>query len=68
MRYLLQFLIPALIFVAVVYALSRGRRRDPAESGEAAHGDSDTGAFITILAVSAVVALGAAYALVMLWG
>ncbi len=67
MRYLLQFLIPALIFVAVVYVLSRGRRGEPSESGEASRGLSDTAAFIATLLVSAVVALGTAYALVTLW-
>jgi len=65
MRYLVQFLIPALIFVAVVYLLTRGRRDRRGEA--AAQGGSDTAAFIAILAVSAVVALGTAYALVALW-
>lgn len=68
MRYLIQLLIPVLIFGAVLYALTRTRRRDPG-AGDAADGEpgSDTGAFITILIVSAVVALGTGYALIVLW-
>lgn len=66
MRYLIQFLIPALIFVAVVYLLTRGRRQDSAEA-TAAGPKSDAGAFIAILVVSAIVALATAYALVTLW-
>lgn len=62
MRYVIQLLIPALIFVGVVYLLTRQRRRDRVESADPAAG-SDTVAFIVILALGAVVALGAAYAL-----
>jgi hypothetical protein len=66
MRYLVQLLIPALIFVGVVYLLTR-RRRDASLEGEEKPA-SDTGAFIAILAVSALVALGTAYAMTQLWG
>jgi hypothetical protein len=62
MRYVIQLLIPALIFVGVVYLLSRQRRRDRVETADPAAG-SDTAAFIAILALGAVVALGVAYAL-----
>lgn len=66
MRYLVQLIIPALIFVGVVYLLS-SRRRDRRDQDPAGTGGSDTPAFIAILAISAVVALGTAYALVALW-
>lgn len=67
MRYLVQFVIPALIFVSVVYLLTRGRRHQSARQGHTDHRHSDTAAFLGILGVSAVVALGTAYALVVLW-
>ena len=59
MRYLVQFLIPALIFVGVLYALTRQRRGRP--RSEAGTGDSDTGAFVVILIVSGAVALATAW-------
>lgn len=58
MRYLLQLIIPALIVVGVVYLVMR--QRNAAASGD---GGSDTGAFMAILVVGAVVALGTAFAL-----
>lgn len=68
MRYLLQLLIPILIFAGVAYALTRGRRRGGQESGdEATQPGSDTGPFVVILIVSAAVALGAAYMLQSMW-
>ncbi len=67
MRYLVQLLIPLLIFAGVVYLLTRRRKQPPAETGNAAEDGSDTPAFLTILAISAVVALGTAYALITLW-
>lgn len=67
MRYLAQFVIPALIFVSVVYLLTRGRRHQSARQDQTDHRHSDTAAFLVILGVSAVVALGTAYALVALW-
>lgn len=67
MRYLVQLLIPLLIFAGVVYLLTRRRKRPPAETGDSPEEASDTPAFLTILAISAVVALGTAYALITLW-
>lgn len=60
MRYLLQLIVPALIFVVVLVALTR-RRREPS-------GGSDTGTFLGILAISAVVAVATAWLMVSLWG
>lgn len=57
MRYLVQLVVPVLIFAGVVWALTRQRRaRRSAEPDEAG---SDTAAFVVILLVSAAVALGA---------
>ncbi|MDZ7670404.1 MAG: hypothetical protein U5Q16_13670 [Gammaproteobacteria bacterium] len=67
MRYLLQLLIPLLIFAGVVYLLTRRRKQPPTETGAQPEEGSDTPAFLTILAISAVVALGTAYALITLW-
>ena len=47
MRYLAQFLIPALIVVTVVYLLTSTRRAKPAEERTS----GDTGVFILILIV-----------------
>jgi hypothetical protein len=55
MRYLAQFLVPALIVVAVVYLLAKAKRgQDETEQGAPA---SDTGTFILILVVGATVAV-----------
>jgi hypothetical protein len=69
MRYLIQFLIPALLFAAVVYLLTRQRRHQQAEGRDDAEQrpGSDTAAFLTILALGAVVALGTAFALQSFW-
>lgn len=61
MRYLVQFLIPALIFVGVVYALTRSRGREGEQTEPGA--GSDTPAFVIILLISGAVALGTAYLL-----
>jgi hypothetical protein len=55
MRYLVQLVIPALIFVGVLWMLTRQQRARaaPAEG-------SDTAAFVVILLVSGAVALGTA--------
>ena len=71
MRYLAQFLIPALIVIAVVYLASRSRRQAPPgrEPGQPAAGASagtpagDTATFIVILVVGAAVAVGTFFAL-----
>jgi hypothetical protein len=59
MRYLIQFVIPVLIFAGAVYLLERRRgairRRDDAHQVAR----SDTGAMLTILALGAIVAIAA---------
>jgi Mn2+/Fe2+ NRAMP family transporter len=55
MRYLVQFLVPALIVVVVVYLLARTKRGQD-EAGDATEGGSDTGTFILILVIGATVA------------
>lgn len=60
MRYLIRLVIPILVFAGVLFLLSRTRRRTRATEDAAT---PDTGAFIAILAISAMVALGTAYAL-----
>ena len=62
MRHLVQFLIPALIFVGVLFLLTRGRNRAAEPKRE-----SDTGAFIIILLVSATVAVSTAFMLQAMW-
>ena len=64
MRYLIQFLIPALIFAGVVYLLTRRRQEASQDKLESR---SDTLPFIVILVVSGVVALGSAWLLVSIW-
>lgn len=64
MRFLVQFLVPALIFAGVVYLLTRRSRHSGSEN---ARSDSDTGPFIVILLVSAAVALGTAFLLQAMW-
>lgn len=63
MRHLIQLIIPALIFVGVVYLLSRQRGRQRENTGDA----SDIGAFLIILALGAIVAVAIAFALQSLW-
>lgn len=59
MRYLIQFLIPVLILVVVVYLLARTK----SGQDEASEGARDTGMFILILVVGATVAVAAFFAL-----
>ena len=56
MRYLVQFLVPALIILVVVYLLARTKRGQDESSGNAG-ASSDTGTFILILVVGATVAI-----------
>jgi hypothetical protein len=64
MRYVIQLLVPALIFVGVVYLLTRQRRRDASSMSEQPQQNgSDTAAFIVILALGAVVAIATAFVL-----
>lgn len=61
MRYLIQFAIPALIFIGVVIAVTRTRRQP--------HHESDDGAamFLTILVIGAVVAVATLFVLQVNW-
>lgn len=63
MRSLIQLIIPALIFVGVVYLLTRrgdgGRERDA--------DTSDGAMFLMILAMGAIVAVAMAFVLQSLW-
>lgn len=71
MRYVIRLVIPALVFAGAVYLLTRRPRNDGTTRAEDRNRDrrpgSDTGPFIAILIVSAVVALGTAYLLENLW-
>lgn len=68
MRYFIQLIIPAVIFVGVVYLLTRQRgQRRMEDSADPSEG-SDTGAFLLILALGAAVAIGTAFALQSFWG
>ena len=68
MRYFIQLIIPALIFVGVVYLLTtRHRGQSRAEDSADESGGSDTGAFLIILALGAAVAIGTAFALQSFW-
>jgi len=62
MRYVIQLLIPALLFAGVVYLLTR-QRRGSAHVDAPREPRSDTAAFIVILALGAIVALAAAFIL-----
>ncbi|TNF86488.1 MAG: hypothetical protein EP301_08495 [Gammaproteobacteria bacterium] len=56
MRYLVQFLVPALIVLVVVYLLAKTKRGQD-EAAEGTGERSDTGTFILILVVGATVAV-----------
>ena len=56
MRYMVQFLVPALIILGVVYLLVRTKRGQD-EASEDSGESSDTGTFILILVVGATVAV-----------
>ncbi|MBX3706085.1 MAG: hypothetical protein KF911_05560 [Pseudomonadales bacterium] len=67
MRILVQFIVPALIFVSVVYLLERRRRQAARHGAEAPAAGSDTGPFLVILALGAAVAIVTALALQSFW-
>ena len=67
MRYLIQLLIPALIFIGVVYLLTRRGGGTAESDARGGRRGSDTGAFIVILVISAFAALGTAYLLQSMW-
>ncbi|MEM7099520.1 MAG: hypothetical protein AAF541_14745 [Pseudomonadota bacterium] len=62
MRYLIQFVIPALIFLGVVYAVTR-RKRQP-QTGQ----DDGAAIFLTILVIGAVIAVAVLFVLNVNWG
>ena len=57
MRYLIQFVIPALIFLGVVYAVTRRKRHPNHEQ------DDGAAVFLTILVIGAVVAVATLFVL-----
>jgi hypothetical protein len=60
-RYLVQFVIPALIFIGVVYAFSRRRRSSASDQ------DDTSTIFLTILVIGAVVAVATLFVLQANW-
>jgi len=61
MRYLIQFVIPALIFLGVVYAVTRRKRQPNHEQ------DDGAAVFLTILVIGAVVAVATLFVLQVNW-
>ena len=61
MRYLIQFVIPALIFLGVVYAVTRRKRHPNHEQEDGA------AVFLTILVIGAVVAVATLFILQANW-
>ena len=61
MRYLIQFAIPALIFLGVVYAVTQRKRQPSAEDSDGA------GMFIVILVIGAVIAVATLFVLQVNW-
>jgi len=61
MRYLIQFVIPALIFLGVVYAVTRRKRHPNHEQ------DDGAAVFLTILVIGAVVAVATLFVLQVNW-
>ena len=58
MRYLIQFLVPALIVFAALYMANRRHRQAVVESGS-----SETGTVILIIVIGSLVAVGVTFAL-----
>jgi uncharacterized protein (DUF983 family) len=61
MRYLIQFVIPALIFLGVVYAVTRRKRHPNHEH------DDGAAVFLTILVIGAVIAVATLFVLQVNW-
>lgn len=61
MRYFVQFVIPALIFLGVVYVVTRKRRHSPDANDEGA------AVFLTILVIGAVVAVATLFIVNVNW-
>lgn len=58
MRHLVQFIVPMLIFVGVVWLFGRRRRAEAARrADDRPPRESDTGAFLVILSLGAAVAI-----------
>jgi len=60
-RYLIQFVIPVVIFLVVVYAVTRTRRQPNGES------DSGASVFLAIVVIGAVAAVAALFVLQVNW-
>ena len=58
MRYIIQFLVPALIVLSVVYMATRRRQQAIVERGS-----NETGIFILIIVIGSLVAVGVTFAL-----
>ena len=67
MRHLLQLLIPALIFIAVVFLALRSRRSGKAQATAEDDNNVDSGMFILILVIGAMVTVGVVLALQSFW-
>ena len=66
MRYVVQFLIPALVVIVVTLVLLRNRGNPPATPAAAAPADTgglSTGTFVLILVIGAVFTVALIYAL-----
>ncbi|MEM9620203.1 MAG: hypothetical protein AAF993_01045 [Pseudomonadota bacterium] len=61
MRYFVQFVIPALIFLGAVYAVTRHKSQP--QGGQ----DDGAGVFLTILVIGAVVAVATLFILNVSW-
>ncbi len=61
MRYFVQFVIPALIFLGAVYAVARQRRHPQSQ-------EDGAGVFLTILVIGSVVAVATLFILNVNWG
>jgi hypothetical protein len=61
MRYFVQFVIPAMIFLGVVYAVTRHRRTSSPDN------DSGAATFLTILVIGAVVAVATLFVVLVNW-
>lgn len=61
MPYLVQFVLPALIFIGIIYAFSRR------QGARTSHQDDTSSIFLTILVIGAVVAVATLFAMQANW-
>ena len=61
MRYLIQFLVPAMIVIVVAMIVLRGRARPQTNDDAEAQSPISTGAFIIILIIGAVFTIAVVY-------